>query len=563
VNYDYNSAGWLGSILGYVTFGYNSRGQRINEWYANGVTTTFYYHPLNFRALNRTTSAPGVPLQNLSYTHDEVGNITQITDTLWTGSRTFGYDDLKRLTSASGTFGPAGPGGLPTAASQTYQFDAIGNITQASGVVYSYSDPLHPSAVTALSIGSTFTYDANGNMESGAGRSSTWDNDNRLIATTIQGGNSATFAYDYKGWRVRKTTASGVTRYPFSTYEIDPTGTITKFIFVGTERIAAKKSSGTTLSYHNDHLGSVNVVTDGSGAKVQLVEYEPWGMVSRLEGTADPTRRFNGRELDDPEIGLLYYGGRYYSAALRRFISPDRLVENPGNPQSLNRYSYVENDPVNHTDPSGFKKKKSWFSRFIDSLFDGPPLVVALKVVGVVAVVAITLFAAPQQPIATATEKPDAGQGPPSSGGGGAPPLHQLPPIGLGYYSYEPSSNQYGQQSLIEIIQAAGILWSIKHFTRPFGVGDLSLATGGTMPGHPSGHTLGQEVDIRPMRNDNLQVPGTTWQSPGYSQSLTQELVNVFRGFTKVSYIYFNDPNISGVTWYAGHENHLHIGITP
>ena len=74
--------------------------------------------------------------------------------------------------------------------------------------------------------------------------------------------------------------------------------------------------------------------------------------MSRSEGNADPSHRFTGQKLD-PESGLYYYGGRYYDAELGRFISPDISVPQPKEPQSLNRYSYVLNNPVRIVDPTG------------------------------------------------------------------------------------------------------------------------------------------------------------------------------------------------------------------
>ncbi|MBK8129277.1 MAG: RHS repeat-associated core domain-containing protein [bacterium] len=53
------------------------------------------------------------------------------------------------------------------------------------------------------------------------------------------------------------------------------------------------------------------------------------------------------------ELGLLYYNARFYAPGLGRFLSADSIVPNPTNPQSLNRYSYVLNSPVNFTDPTG------------------------------------------------------------------------------------------------------------------------------------------------------------------------------------------------------------------
>jgi hypothetical protein len=109
---------------------------------------------LPLSAASRPTPGPGQPdgptprttcgttLQHFTYAYDSGGNITGITDAAFTGSRTFGYDALSRLTSASGPFGA---NQAPT--SQTYAYDAVGNFTAKAGVVYTYGDPAHPSAV--------------------------------------------------------------------------------------------------------------------------------------------------------------------------------------------------------------------------------------------------------------------------------------------------------------------------------------------------------------------------------------------------------------------------------
>jgi hypothetical protein len=104
-----------------------------------------------------------------------------------------------------------------------------------------------------------------------------------------------------------------VTLYPFSGIEIGPDGVMVKYIRVGGE-ILARRKGAEKLFYHNDHLGGVNVITDIGGVRVQLVEYDPWGKVSRTEGNVDPSRRFTGQILD-AESGLYYYVGRYCSAS--------------------------------------------------------------------------------------------------------------------------------------------------------------------------------------------------------------------------------------------------------
>ena len=62
---------------------------------------------------------------------------------------------------------------------------------------------------------------------------------------------------------------------------------------------------------------------------------------------------FTGQRHDDSTGGLMHYGARYYLSELRRFISPDTIVPGAGNPQALNRYAYVVNNPVKYIDPSG------------------------------------------------------------------------------------------------------------------------------------------------------------------------------------------------------------------
>jgi uncharacterized protein RhaS with RHS repeats len=106
---------------------------------------------------NRTTSGNQ---KNLSYTYDDNGNVTSITDGLFTASRTFQYDDLNRLINAAGTFGA---NQVQTAC--IYGYNAIGNLTDKCGAALSYNDAMHPSAVTHNPLtGKNYAYDANGNM---------------------------------------------------------------------------------------------------------------------------------------------------------------------------------------------------------------------------------------------------------------------------------------------------------------------------------------------------------------------------------------------------------------
>ena len=62
--------------------------------------------------------------------------------------------------------------------------------------------------------------------------------------------------------------------------------------------------------------------------------------------------RFTGKPFDE-SIGLTYFGARYYDHYIARWTQPDTIVPQPGNPQSLNRYTYALNNPLRYTDPTG------------------------------------------------------------------------------------------------------------------------------------------------------------------------------------------------------------------
>ena len=92
-----------------------------------------------------------------------------------------------------------------------------------------------------------------------------------------------------------------------------------------------------------------------------LAVRRPWGepteevtALRRFAGTTPPTDRlFTGQRRYGPKSGIYYYGSRFYSTDVGRFLQPDTIVPGAGNPQALNRYSYILNSPVKYTDPTG------------------------------------------------------------------------------------------------------------------------------------------------------------------------------------------------------------------
>jgi RHS repeat-associated protein len=108
-----------------------------------------------------------------------------------------------------------------------------------------------------------------------------------------------------------------------------------------------------TLYYTlKDHLGSASVVTNASGATVGEQRYYPFGETRLTTGSIFTDKLFTGqREMSG--LGIYHFNARFYSPKIGRFLSADTIVPSMANPQSFNRYSYVNNSPLNYTDPSG------------------------------------------------------------------------------------------------------------------------------------------------------------------------------------------------------------------
>jgi len=101
-----------------------------------------------------------------------------------------------------------------------------------------------------------------------------------------------------------------------------------------------------------DQLGSVVAMTDSTGTLLSQSRYLPFGQVRTDVGSITQTDIGYTGQRDNSYINLMDYHSRWYDDSLGRFIQPDSIIPD-GNPQSLNRFSYVGNNPINFTDPSG------------------------------------------------------------------------------------------------------------------------------------------------------------------------------------------------------------------
>ena len=143
--------------------------------------------------------------------------------------------------------------------------------------------------------------------------------------------------------------------------ETNLSGTIDEeYIFFNGERIArVDRPSGTVHYYFSDKLASAAVITDGGGNVQERYYYYPYGGMVASTGSDPNNYKFTGKERDS-ETSLDNFGARYYTSSIGRFMTPDwaaRPTAVPyalfGDPQSLNLYTYVRNDPVSQADADG------------------------------------------------------------------------------------------------------------------------------------------------------------------------------------------------------------------
>jgi RHS repeat-associated protein len=109
-------------------------------------------------------------------------------------------------------------------------------------------------------------------------------------------------------------------------------------------------ASETLRFIHQDHLGSTSVITDEAGNVVARQTYYPYGTERSSEGNISTERQYTGQMSDVDQTGLYYYNARYYNPTIAKFTQPDSTGD------TLNKYSYVGNNPIIFTDPSGNKK---------------------------------------------------------------------------------------------------------------------------------------------------------------------------------------------------------------
>jgi RHS repeat-associated protein len=347
------------------------------------------------------TSGQAQTIYNYAVNYDYVSNVSSYTDSVM-GAWNFSYDTLNRLSTAQNT------ATTPTSAQYAnnwgcWSYDAFGNRLSQSMSTTACSNGPTPSSwaqyngtvngtnnnqmsATSQNVNQANGYDLAGDVTNDGTNQYLYDGEGRICAvasTPIAGMTAMTgYIYDASGTRVAKGTITAWSCDPgasgFKTlndYILGPGGEqVTEMgmgangamawqhtnVWAGGELVATYDTDGLHF-YLDDALGTRRAQTDYAGVLEQTCTNLPFGDSLGCTGslTTPTEHHFTGKERD-AESGNDYFGARYYASSMGRFLSPDwsATVEPVpyakfGDPQSLNLYAYVGNNPLSRIDADG------------------------------------------------------------------------------------------------------------------------------------------------------------------------------------------------------------------
>lgn len=309
---------------------------------------TFTYDSLNRLRTTYLAQQDGVPVNQLmqNYEYDQLGNICH-RDTHGWASRDYTY---------AGRAG-CGLGGA--------------NSTQGSGG----TGTLGPGQVTALVDTTTLSqyYDANGNMiqRDGPVAGNDWvlkyNAANQAHEITKDTGERMRFWYGADGARYKSEDGAKKTLYLGNVEIVTDAGVVTtRRTVAGVMLQTVVGATATNYYLFHDQLGSLVRIANAAGAVVSSMDFLAFGGrrntdTQAANGTPPSLtpRGFTGHEMLD-SVGLIHMNGRIYDQYLGRFLQPDPVIQAPENAQSWNAYTYVFNNPLAYTDPTGMMSDRAW-----------------------------------------------------------------------------------------------------------------------------------------------------------------------------------------------------------
>ncbi|MEL6367745.1 MAG: RHS repeat-associated core domain-containing protein [Pseudomonadota bacterium] len=399
-----NSSGAIvdGDLL-YEVIALNARGQITSAKNSNGqISKSADFDratgDVNFIAAGSNVSGSATSgIAFMEYGWDMAGNLRERIDINNSLAEAFEYDGVSRLSEIRFYPGQTNTlGSTPFVTTNSYSL--TGNLLNKGGSLSGYAYP-GAHAVSQVSVGGsqrTFTYDANGNIESvrgqGGDKDIVWTSFNKPSSIARVNGATSKSDFRYAADHIRfeqviehsdgssetKTTWLGGLE---QTIKRDANSNVTSrqnlyHLYTPTgEMIAFLKSYGTALPGGGqlrypvtDVQGSIISLVNENGLAVEEYAYDPWGKrrsaVNWTGGVSgvflvvtESSYGYTGHEHLD-HLGLVHMNGRVYDPELGRFLSADPFVKYPDSTQGFNRYAYVGNNPMSRTDPSGYFERE-------------------------------------------------------------------------------------------------------------------------------------------------------------------------------------------------------------
>ncbi|WP_019909195.1 RHS repeat domain-containing protein [Paenibacillus sp. HW567] len=324
-----------GSASANVLYSYFANGQVQSITYPtltdNSILKTEYTYNKALNWLESVTNKKGNSIiSQFQYIYDNNGNVVSIVETKPDGSRqvaNYAYDALNRLsiTNRNGS-----------TTKESYTYDLQGNRK---------------------------TIEISNEIEKGFTDASYAYNLENVLTSVTKGTNKSDFIYYADGLRFKKLNGGIETQYNYNfnaevITEEKSNGQQANYVRGDRVLVKKEKKDNNFLKdyyyLYNGH-GDVTQIVDTSGKVVNSYSYDEWGNITnQTEGISNPFK-YTG-EIYDEETGLYYLRARYYDPNIGRFLNEDTYEGQIDNPLSMNLYTYVENNPINFTDPSGHYK---------------------------------------------------------------------------------------------------------------------------------------------------------------------------------------------------------------
>ncbi|OPH47273.1 hypothetical protein BC351_12300 [Paenibacillus ferrarius] len=406
LEYQYNTRDFLKYSISpneTISYEYDTAGRRL--WMQDGTGKTSYkYFPLT-GLMDTTTYADGRTI-NYGYGSEGLGNRVSMTDPFGYNTA-YDFDNRNRLKGVGDTLNnwetsyTYKKNGLVDTSAQkngiisTYGFDGanLTSLVQKNNggtnlnvFAYSYDNNSNQTSKTENSTPYSFTYDKLNRIDTStqfneqyiydnrgnrqtlqsnqvpnlAGVSYEYDDRNRLTKVTMDDGKVVAYKYNGDGLLYERTENGQTTRYYYDGANMIAEGIVAangtaslKARYIrGNGLVARVDANGNKAYYQINGHGDVVGLTDASGNTLNTYTYDMWGNPITTQETVAQPFRYSG-EMTDSTTGLQYLRARWYDPSMGRFINEDTYEGQIDNPLSLNLYTYVMNNPLTHTDPTG------------------------------------------------------------------------------------------------------------------------------------------------------------------------------------------------------------------